>query len=98
MRGEDWIIERQPAIVVPKMRRIVVMRDALAIVAEEAIEALFERIAGAAYRPEAPLAEPAQPIAELVQCERQLQFAGRHGLLSFRAGALLPNAAAVVAN
>ena len=59
MRAERRIIERPDSGIIPKRSGIVIVRDALAVVAEEAIEPLVERVARRAGSAEAPFAESA---------------------------------------
>ena len=52
---ERRVVEREPPIVVVEVRRVVVVRVALAVVAEEVVEALPQRVALGAGRAEPPL-------------------------------------------
>ena len=61
VRGEIRIVERDAAVVVPEVGRVIVVRLALAVVAVEAVEALLERIALLPGRPRPHL--PNAPVA-----------------------------------
>ena len=81
MGGKFVIVERNPGLVRPKMCRVIVVCDRLAIVAVEAMESLVQWIARASNRPQPPLAECPERLPQAPQGEWQSQFPSRHWLL-----------------
>src|SRR6185437_9855610 len=84
MSRELRIVQLDLLVVVPEMRRIIVVGDSLTVVAEPAVETLFKRSAAAANRSQSPLAETAQRVPLLLEQQRQLQRTGGNRRLSFR--------------
>jgi len=60
---ELWVVQGDPPIIVPEVSRVIVVGDPLAVKAVEAVKALPERISGAAWPPQSPLAEGPGDIA-----------------------------------
>src|SRR5512134_406550 len=87
MRGELGIVEHDPRVVRPQVCRVIIMRDGLAVVTVEAVEALLVRVTRAADGAKPPFSETAERIAELLEREGQLEFTGRHWLLSLLSAA-----------
>src|SRR5258708_5745847 len=65
------------------MRRVVVVRNALAVVAVEAVEALFERLTVRSRSAESPLPKRARHVALPLQERRQGDRISRHRKLAF---------------
>jgi len=71
-------VELNPPASIPEMVWIETVRLALAVVAEELVEAAGDRIGHAPGPAQPPLAEPAGRVAGVVQNRRQRHRAGRH--------------------
>ena len=76
------VAERQPLSVAPQVRGVVVVRDALAQVATEEVEALVLRRARGPGPAEAPLAHCAGGVARVLQLPRQGRGASGQGPLT----------------
>ena len=84
VRRKIGVIQRHAAIIVPKVGGVVVVGNALAVVTEEAIEALLKRLARGAGVAEPPLAESAGGVTLLLEKLCNGDRVGGDGILSFR--------------
>ena len=83
MGRELRVVEIDRFVVIPQVRRVVVVGHGLAVVAEPAVEALLERVARAANGPESPLAETAECVTLRLEQEWQPQRPFGDRLLAF---------------
>ncbi len=77
-------VEVGPLVVLPHVIRIMVVRDALTIIAKEKVEPLFDRIAARIHRPKAPLADARGRVTGALQQLRDRDRVRGDRVLPFR--------------